>query len=299
MSAWTLERRQRGAEGSEVALLRFAASDNQVAKVTLRREVPQDKRSRRRGQEGPLRLHAHGRRLPRSRHPAGVRKATAPVRRRPPARRGVAARPRGRGRPGPDRARLLRAARQFLRGIGETELKRDMLATPRRVAEAWSAEIVSGYRADPRCILAKTFPAQDHDMVVVRDIPFTSVCVHHLLPFHGTAHVAYLPDDCLVGLSKITRAVDALARRLQLQERLTRQVVETLGHALRPLGAACRMDAEHLCMTIRGTRKRGTRVVTTAFSGAFRSSSALRAEFLRLTGARRSGEARGGGPPAC
>lgn len=189
-------------------------------------------------------------------------------------------------RPGPDRARLQRAARQFLEAIGETGLLRDMRQTPARVADAWSGEIVSGYRSDPLRILSRTIPVKDHDLIVVRDIPFTSVCVHHLLPFHGTAHVAYLPRERLVGLSKITRAVDALSRRLQLQERLTRQVVEALAAALRPLGAACRIEAEHLCMTIRGARKTGTRVVTSAYAGAFKKSPALRAEFLRLTGAR-------------
>jgi GTP cyclohydrolase IA len=167
-----------------------------------------------------------------------------------------------------------------------------MRATPRRVADAWTTEIVSGYRTDPERILAKTIAARDHDLVVVRDIPFTAVCVHHLLPFFGTAHVAYVPGDRLVGLSKITRAVDALARRLQLQERLTRQIVEALVRALRPLGAACTMEAEHLCMTIRGTRKRGTRVLTTAYAGAFRSSPALRIEFLRLALGRARVEAR-------
>jgi GTP cyclohydrolase IA len=204
------------------------------------------------------------------------------VKRRRATRRGAARRQGGRSRAGPDRALILRAARLMLQGIGETGLKRDMRATPRRVADAWSAEIVSGYRADPERILARTIPAPDHDMIVVRDIPFTAVCVHHLLPFFGTAHVAYVPDDRLVGLSKITRAVDALARRLQLQERLTRQVVDALARALRPLGAACTMQAEHLCMTVRGTRKKGTRVVTSAYTGAFRSSPALRSEFLRL-----------------
>lgn len=214
---------------------------------------------------------------------------------RPAVRRRVAGRPRRRApaRHGPDRARLLRAARLFLQGIGETGLGRDRRATPRRVADAWSGEIVSGYRSDPLRILARTISARAHDMVTVRDIPFTSVCVHHLLPFRGTAHVAYLPGRRLVGLSKITRAVDALARRLQLQERLTRQVVEALVGALRPLGAACRMEAEHLCMTIRGTRAGGTRVVTSAYAGAFRSSPALRAEFLRLTGAATGPRARG------
>jgi len=154
------------------------------------------------------------------------------------------------------------------------------------VARAWTTEIVSGYRADPDRILGRTLPANGDDMVVVRDIPFSSVCVHHLLPFQGTAHVAYVPGGRLVGLSKIARVVDALARRLQLQERLTRQIVDALTRALRPRGAACAMEAEHLCMTVRGARKRGARVVTFAGSGVFRSRSGLRAEFLRLAGAR-------------
>jgi len=205
-------------------------------------------------------------------------------RRRAGSRRAPVRAPRG-----PDRARILRAARLMLQAIGEKGLRGDQRATPRRVADAWSGEILSGYRADPDRILAATMPAIDHDMVVVRDIPFTAVCVHHLLPFFGTAHVAYLPDDRLVGLSKIGRAVDALSRRLQLQERLTRQVVEALGRALRPLGAACTMEAEHLCMTIRGTRKKGTRVVTSAYSGVFRTTPALRAEFLRLAARARRG----------
>ena len=208
-------------------------------------------------------------------------------------RRAAAGRSPAARRPGPDRARILRAARLLLRGIGETDLGREQRATPRRVADTWTADIVSGYRDDPDLILAKTIPAPDHDMVVVRDIPFTSVCVHHLLPFQGVAHVAYVPGDRLVGLSKITRAVDALARRLQLQERLTRQVVDALARALRPRGAVCAMDAEHLCMTLRGMRKKGVRVVTFAGTGVFRSSPALRADFLRLVG----GRARGGARP--
>jgi GTP cyclohydrolase IA len=202
---------------------------------------------------------------------------------------------RGTPRKAPDRVRLRRAAKLFLEAIGEDDLGSDMRRTPERVADAWSGEIVSGYRADPARILATSFPARGHDMVVVRDIPFVSVCVHHLLPFHGTAHVAYLPDGRLVGLSKIARAVDALSRRLQLQERLTRQVVDALDRTLRPLGAACRMEAEHLCMTIRGARKRGTRVVTSSYSGVFAKRPALRAEFLHLSGVAASRSRRGAG----
>ena len=190
-------------------------------------------------------------------------------------------RPRPSGRP--DRARLRRAAAMFLAATGESDLRRDMRRTPERVAEAWAWEILSGYATDPGRILRPGFASRDRGMVVVRDIPFVSVCVHHLLPFHGTAHLAYLPGGRIVGLSKLARLVDALARRLQLQERLTHQVTAAIDEAIRPLGAACRMEAEHLCMTIRGARKRGTRVVTTSYTGVFERRPALRGEFLRLT----------------
>jgi len=183
----------------------------------------------------------------------------------------------------PDRRRLRAAARRFLEAIGEKDLRRDQARTPERVAEAWAGEILSGYAVDPRRLLGSGFPAGDRDLVVVRDIPFVSVCVHHLLPFSGTAHVGYLPGARLAGLSKIARVVDALSRRLQLQERLTRQVATVVMEGLAPLGVACRMEAEHLCMTIRGARKRGARVVTTAYEGAFRDRPALRSEFLRLS----------------
>lgn len=194
--------------------------------------------------------------------------------------------PRARTRP--DEAKLRVAARRFLEAIGERDLRRDQRRTPERVAAAWSREILSGYAADPARILATGFASKDRGLVVVRDIPFVSVCVHHLLPFHGVAHVGYLPGGRIVGLSKIARLVDALARRLQLQERLTRQVTDHLDQALAPRGAACRMEAEHLCMSVRGARKRGARVITTAWSGAFDRGATLRAEFLRLTAPARS-----------
>jgi GTP cyclohydrolase IA len=183
----------------------------------------------------------------------------------------------------PDRPGLERATRLFLEAIGERSLVRDLRRTPRRVAAAWAGEILSGYAVDPVRVLGTAFASRDRGMVVVRDIPFVSVCVHHLLPFHGTAHVAYLPAGRIVGLSKMARLVHALARRLQLQERLTRQVTASLDVALAPRGTACRIEAEHLCMTMRGARTRGTRVVTTAYTGAFERTAALRAEFLRLS----------------
>jgi GTP cyclohydrolase I len=192
-----------------------------------------------------------------------------------------------RTRRGPDRRVLLRAARLFLQAVGEPDLRRDQRRTPERVAATWADEILAGYRQPPERILKAGFASRDRGMVVVRDIPFVSVCVHHLLPFRGTAHVAYLPDGRIVGLSKVARLVEALARRLQLQERLTRQVTAALDEAIRPAGTACRMEAEHTCMTIRGARATGPRVVTTSYTGAFRRQAALRGEFLRLTAPRR------------
>jgi GTP cyclohydrolase I len=190
----------------------------------------------------------------------------------------------------PDRRRLRRAARLFVEGIGEGGLRKDLARTPARVADAWASDLVSGYRSDPEAILGRNFRSRETGMVVVRDLPFVSICVHHLLPFHGTAHVAYLPAGRLAGLSKIARAVDALSRRLQLQERLGRQIVETISRALRPAGAACRLEAEHLCMTVRGARKRGARVVTSSYAGSFARSPSQRAEFLRhCAPARRDG----------
>lgn len=189
---------------------------------------------------------------------------------------------RSRRRGAANRARLLRGARLFLTGIDEPDLKRDLRRTPARVADAWSREILSGYAIDPLAILSTGSSAREKGMVVVHGIRFVSICVHHLLPFYGSAAVAYLPERRLVGLSKIARVVDALAHRLQLQERLTRQITETIAEALDPVGVACRMEAEHLCMTIRGTRKRSARVVTTAWHGRFEKSASLRAEFLRL-----------------
>lgn len=198
----------------------------------------------------------------------------------------------GRRRSTLNRDRMMRGVRLFLTGIDEPDLKRDLRRTPARVADAWSREILSGYGIDPVRILATGSQTRERGMVVVHGIRFVSVCVHHLLPFYGTADVAYLPDRRLVGLSKIARVVDALAHRLQLQERLTRQITETIAEALEPHGVACRMEAEHLCMTIRGTRKRSARIATTSWRGLFEERAALRSEFLRLSGPATRGASR-------
>ena len=191
-------------------------------------------------------------------------------------------------RPGPDRALLRRAARLFVAGIGETGLRRDLRRTPNRVADAWSREILSGYRSDPARILSTSFRSADRGMVVVRDVPFVSVCVHHLLPFHGTAHVAYLPNKRVLGLSKIARLVNMFARRLQIQERMTSQIAEAIQDKISPEGVGVIIEARHLCMQMRGVEKQHGQAVTSAMLGGFRHNKQTRDEFLSLVRSKNS-----------
>lgn len=167
--------------------------------------------------------------------------------------------------------------------IGENSARPGLHETPSRVAKAWRAW-TSGYREDPATIL-KTFEdgAKGYDeMVAVVDIPFYSHCEHHLAPFFGTATIAYVPNGRIVGLSKLSRLLDAFAHRLQVQERLTVQVVDALMECLQPLGAACKIKARHLCMESRGVHKQGHHTVTTCLRGAFKEQPETRAEFLSL-----------------
>jgi GTP cyclohydrolase I len=159
---------------------------------------------------------------------------------------------------------------------------RAMAGTPARVAAAWSRDLLSGYRQDPATILAPLAERSSRGLVAVRDIGFTSVCMHHLLPFEGKAHVAYAPDGRIAGLSRIARLVDCLARRLQLQEHLGSQIAGAIQESLRPLGAACLIEASHACVAARAARKTGSRIVTAAFTGEFLSSSARRREVLAI-----------------
>lgn len=159
--------------------------------------------------------------------------------------------------------------------------------TPKRVSKMWKEELCSGYNIDPRQYLAKRFPSDYEGMVVVRDIPLTSVCEHHLVPFVGYAHVGYIPEQGqgVIGLSKIARIVDAYARRLQIQERLTNQVASLLNEGLYPKGVIVVVEAEHLCMTIRGVQKPGTKTLTSAVTGVFNTNEeGEKSEFLRLIG---------------
>jgi GTP cyclohydrolase I len=186
------------------------------------------------------------------------------------------------------------AIRAFLDGLDERFAGDDLERTPARVARAWSEDLVGGYAVDPVGDLTWTPTKPGAGPVVVRRIRFTSICAHHLLPFFGHANVAYLPGKRLAGLSKIGRVVDAHARRLQTQERLTEAVVETLSVALDPRGALALLEAEHTCMTCRGVRKEQSRMVTMASSGIYADDVAARGEILDLFG-ERSGEAAGTG----
>ena len=144
------------------------------------------------------------------------------------------------------------------------------------------AEIFSGMAIDPADYLKVGFEVAHDEMVILRNIPFYSMCEHHFLPFHGEAHVGYVPDGRVVGISKLARVVEGFARRPQIQEQLTSQVAETIMETLKPDGVAVVIEAEHLCMTMRGVRKPGSRMVTSAMRGDFRASSVTRAEFLSL-----------------
>jgi GTP cyclohydrolase I len=181
-----------------------------------------------------------------------------------------------------DRAKMTAGIRAFVEALGERFPGDDLDATPERVAKAWEEDLVAGYALDPEAELTWTHAPEGSGLVLVRDIRFASVCVHHLLPFSGVAHVAYLPDGRLAGLSKLGRVVDAHARRLQIQERLTSQILGTIAHVLRPKGALVILEAEHTCMTLRGVRKESSRLVTLAASGCYEADASARRDVLDL-----------------
>jgi len=172
--------------------------------------------------------------------------------------------------------------RIFLEGVGQRFSADDLERTPQRVARAWQQDLLSGYATDPEGELSWTRAPDDSGPVFVRSIRFASVCVHHLLPFFGRAHVAYLPGERLAGLSKIGRVVDAHARRLQTQEHLTQEVVSTLERGLQPRGVLVLFEAEHTCMTLRGVRKEQSRMLTMAHAGIYATDAIARGETLSL-----------------
>jgi GTP cyclohydrolase I len=182
-----------------------------------------------------------------------------------------------------DKAKIEAAASAILEAIGEDTQREGLIDTPQRIAEMY-CEILSGMEVDATAELAVGFEEGHREMVILRNIPFYSICEHHLLPFYGVAHVGYIPnkDGRVVGISKLARVVDTYAKRLQLQERMTTQIADTILEALKPDGVAVVIEAEHLCMTMRGIEKPGSNVVTSATRGTFRSRAATRAEFLSL-----------------
>jgi GTP cyclohydrolase I len=180
-----------------------------------------------------------------------------------------------------DIGRAERAVAELLAAMGEDVEREGLLRTPARVAAMYE-EIFGQDGADPAQFLTATFAAEHDEMVMVRDIPFASLCEHHLVPFLGRAHVAYIPseDGRITGLSKLARVVDGYARRLQVQERMTTQVADAVERALGPRGVLVVIEAEHLCMSMRGVRKPGTTTVTSAVRGLFRTDAATRAEAM-------------------
>ncbi len=182
-----------------------------------------------------------------------------------------------------DQERIQAAVREILEAIGEDPARDGLLDTPARVARMY-AEIFAGIHDTPEKHLKTTFEADHDEMVMVRDIPIYSACEHHLIPFIGKAHIAYIPgeDGRITGLSKLARLADVYARRPQVQERLTVQIADALERVLAPRGVLVVVQAEHLCMSMRGVRKAGTTTVTSAVRGLFRSNPATRYEAMRL-----------------
>ena len=180
-----------------------------------------------------------------------------------------------------DQARIESAVREILLAVGEDPDREGLRETPARVARMY-AEVCSGLRADPRELLQKTFTQKYDEMVLVKDIRFASLCEHHLLPFFGKAHIAYLPQGKIVGLSKLARVVEALSRRPQVQERMTEELADLLMSELDAGGVAVILEASHTCMTVRGVRKPDSVCTTSAMRGSFRSNSSTRGELMAL-----------------
>ncbi len=181
-----------------------------------------------------------------------------------------------------NRSKIEAAVKTILTCLGEDPEREGLKSTPHRVAKSL-AFLTKGYWEDPVKVINNAIFTEEHDeMIIVKDIAVYSLCEHHMLPFYGKAHVAYLPDKKIIGLSKIARLVEISARRLQVQERMTHQIADVLQKTLKPKGTAVVIEAEHLCMQMRGVQKRGSTMVTSALLGAFRSSEATRSEFMSI-----------------
>ena len=182
-----------------------------------------------------------------------------------------------------DHEKIEAAVRLLLEGIGEDVNREGLIETPDRIARMYE-EICGGMKEDAGIHLSKTFTVNSSEMVLEKDITFYSMCEHHLMPFYGKAHIAYIPDGKVVGLSKLARTVEVFARRLQLQEQLTGQIADALMEHMEPKGAMVMIEAEHMCMTMRGIKKPGSQTVTVAKRGAFAEDPLLEERFFRMLG---------------
>jgi GTP cyclohydrolase I len=180
-----------------------------------------------------------------------------------------------------DRDKIHQAVRLIFEAVGEDPDREGLRDTPRRVADMYE-EILAGIGNDPRPLLNVTFEEQHKEMVILRDIRFYSLCEHHMLPFHGVAHIGYIPRGRIVGLSKLARLTDVIAKRFQVQERMTSEIADAIMDALNPVGCGVVVEAEHMCMTMRGIQRPGARMVTSALRGGFRHDPATRSEFLSI-----------------
>ena len=182
-----------------------------------------------------------------------------------------------------DEKEIQKAVASIIAAIGENPAREGLVDTPKRVAEMY-AELFAGMHMDPTAELKVGYELGHREMVILKDIPFYSMCEHHLLPFFGTVHVGYIPDISgrVVGISKFARVVDIFARRPQIQERMTTQIADAIMEGLQPQGVGVVVQAEHLCMVMRGVKKPGTNIITSAIRGSFRQKAASRAEFFSL-----------------
>ncbi|CAM3672517.1 GTP cyclohydrolase I FolE [Cohnella lubricantis] len=180
-----------------------------------------------------------------------------------------------------NREKIEHHVREILKLIGEDVEREGLLDTPARVTRMYE-EIFAGYEVDPRDVLGVTFDEKHEELVIVKDIVYYSQCEHHMAPFFGKAHIGYIPSGKIAGLSKLARLVEAITRRLQVQERITSQIADILEEVLQPHGVMVVVQGEHLCMCSRGVKKPGSKTITSAVRGEFRTSPALRSEFLSL-----------------
>ena len=180
-----------------------------------------------------------------------------------------------------DQQKIKQAVTLLLEGIGEDVTREGLIDTPDRIARMYE-EIYGGMEEDAATHLSKVFHVDSSEMVIEKDIPFYSTCEHHMLPFYGKVHIAYIPDGKVVGLSKLARTVEVFARRLQLQEQLTGQIVDALMTHMQPKGVMVMVEAEHLCMTMRGIKKPGSKTITTVTRGEFKENMELQKQFLAM-----------------